>query len=123
MASRHSPRTDSQPGAEAAGQPGLPALAAAGLSDLHQLRDVPIELSVQLDRKRLKVSEILEFRKDSIIELSRSAGENVDLLMDGEPVGSGEIVVIEDMMGLRITDLRAPDERHPLEPSVSPTEA
>lgn len=123
MASRHSPRTDSSPGSEAAGQPGLPALAAAGLSSLHQLRDVPIELSVQLDRKRVKVSEILEFRKDSIIELSRSAGENVDLLMDGEPVGSGEIVVIEDMMGLRITDLRGPDERYPLEPSVSSTEA
>ena len=80
-------------------------------------------LSVQLDRKRLKVSEILEFRKDSIIELARSAGENVDLLMDGEPVGNGEIVVIEDMMGLRITDLRGPDGRDPVEPNVSSTEA
>lgn len=123
MASRHSPRRDSPPGSEAAGRPQPAALVAAGLSDLHQLRDVPIELSVQLDRKRLKVSEILEFRKDSIIELSRSAGENVDLLMDGEPVGSGEIVVIEDMMGLRITDLRAPDERDLLQPNVSPAEA
>ena len=123
MASRHSPRRDSPPSSEAAGQPRLPALAAAGLSDLHQLRDVPIVLSVQLDRKRLKVSEILEFRKDSIIELARSAGENVDLLMDGEPVGNGEIVVIEDMMGLRITDLRGPDGRDPVEPNVSSTEA
>ncbi len=123
MASRHSPRTDSPPGSEEDGPPRLQALAAAGLSGLHQLRDVPIHLSVQLDRKRTKVSEILEFRKDSIIELSRSAGENVDLLMDGEPVGSGEIVVIEDMMGLRITDLRDRDGRDPLEPGVSSTEA
>ena len=123
MASRHSPRRDSPLASEAAGQPRLPALVAAGLSRLDQLRDVPIELSVQLDRKRLKVSEILEFREDSIIELSRSAGENVDLLMDGEPVGSGEIVVIEDAMGLRITDLRSPDVRDPLEPNVSPAEA
>ena len=123
MASRHSPRRDSPPGSKAAGGPRPPALVAAGLSGLHQLRDVPIELSVQLDRKRLKVSEILEFREDSVIELSRSAGENVDLLMDGEPVGNGEIVVIEDMMGLRITDLRATDERDFLEPNVSPAEA
>ncbi len=123
MASRHSPRRDSPPGSEAAGQPRLPALVAAGLSSLDQLRDVPIEISVQLDRKRLKVSEILEFREDSVIELTRSAGENVDLLMDGEPVGSGEIVVIEDTMGLRITDLRRPDERDLLEPNVSPAEA
>ena len=123
MASRHSPRRDSPPGSQAAGQPRPPALVAAGLSRLDQLRDVPIELSVQLGRKRLKVSEILDFREDSVIELSRSAGENVDLLMDGEPVGSGEIVVIEDTMGLRITDFRTPDVRDLLEPNVSPTEA
>ena len=123
MASRRSRRRDSPPGSKAADQPQPPPLVAAGLSRLDQLRDVPIEISVQLDRKRLKVSEILEFREDSVIELSRSAGENVDLLMDGEPVGSGEIVVIEDKMGLRITDLRASDGRDLLEPNVSPTEA
>ena len=109
MASRHSPRRDSESGPDAAGRAGPPALVAAGLSQLDQLRDVPIKLSVQLDRKWLKVSQILEFREGSVIELSRPAGENVDLLMDGEPVGNGEIVVIEDTMGLRITDLRAPD--------------
>ena len=74
MASRHSPRRDSESGPDAARRAGPPVLVAAGLS-----------------------------------ELSRSAGENVDLLMDGEPVGNGEIVVIEDTMGLRITDLRPPD--------------
>ena len=121
MASRHSPQRDSPPGSKA-GRPQPPALAAAGLSGLHQLRDVPIEISVQLDRKRLKVSEILNFREDSVIELSRSAGENVDLLMDGEIVGNGEIVVIEDTMGLRITDLRADDEQGAAETNVSPTE-
>lgn len=71
---------------------------------LRRFRDVPITISVQLDRKRVKVEEVLEFRKGSIIELSRSAGENVDLLLDGENIGNGEIVVIEDTMGLRITD-------------------
>ena len=50
-------------------------------------------------------------RVGSVIELSRSAGENVDLLMEGMTVGNGEIVVIEDTMGLRITDLRIPDDR------------
>ncbi len=123
MPSRHSPQKDSPSGTEAAGRPQPPALVAAGLGPLYQLRDVPIEISVQLDRKRLKVSEILNFREDSVIELSRSAGENVDLLMDGERVGTGEIVVIEDTMGLRITDLRGPDERDPLEANVSSTEA
>jgi flagellar motor switch protein FliN len=123
MASRHSPRKDPPPGSEAGGRAGLPALAAAGLNQLDQLRDVPIELSVQLDRKLLRVAEILDFRENSVIELSRSAGENVDLLMDGELVGNGEIVVIEDAMGLRITDLRAPDGGALVGQGTSSTEA
>ncbi len=122
MASRHSPRKDSPPGLGASDSSGPQALVAAGLSPLDQLRDVPIQLSVRLDCKRLKVAEILEFRENSVIELSRSAGENVDLLMDGEPVGNGEIVVIEDAMGLRITDLRAPEEGGLWEPGALSTE-
>ena len=123
MASRHSPRKDAPPGSEAGGRAGLPALAAAGLNRLDQLRDVPIELSVQLDRKWMRVAEILDFRENSVIELSRSAGENVDLLMDGEPVGNGEIVVIEDTMGLRITDLRGSDRGDLLGQGASTTDA
>ena len=65
----------------------------------------------------------MDFHENSVIELSRSAGENVDLLMDGELVGNGEIVVIEDTMGIRITDLRPVDEGAPLEPNGSPAEA
>ena len=67
--------------------------------------DIPIRVSVQLDRKRARVREILDLRPDAVLTLERSAGENVDLLVNGLRVGSGEIVVIEDAMGLRITDL------------------
>jgi len=73
--------------------------------ELQRFLDVPIEVGVQLDSKPIRLEEILGLRKDSVIQLNRSAGENVDLLLEGEVVGNGEIVVIEDMMGLRVTDL------------------
>ena len=62
-----------------------------------------------MDRKRVKVREVLNLQVGSVVEMERSAGENVDLLLDGLLVGNGEIVVIEDMMGLRVTDLSLPD--------------
>jgi flagellar motor switch protein FliN/FliY len=77
---------------------------------MERFADIPITLSVQLDRKWTSIREILELKVDSIVKLNRSAGENVELLMDGVPVGSGEIVVIEDLMGLRVTDLLLPKQ-------------
>ena len=67
--------------------------------------DVPMTVGVRLDRRGLKVRSMLALKTDSVIKLNRSAGEKVDLLLDGLQIGAGEIVVIEDMMGLRITDL------------------
>ena len=103
------PRKVPPPVAAPVPQPAPAALNAAP-DAIESFRDIPVQISVQLDRKRVKVADVLEFKVDSVIELSRSAGENVDLLMDGRAVGNGEIVVIEDTMGLRITDLRIPDD-------------
>ena len=75
------------------------------LSALSRFLDVPMTVGVRLDRRSLKVRSMLALKPDSVIKLNRSAGEKVDLLLDGLQIGAGEIVVIEDMMGLRITDL------------------
>jgi len=77
---------------------------------MERFADIPITLSVQLDRKWTSIREILELKVDSVIKLNRSAGENVELLLDGVLVGNGEIVVIEDLMGLRVTDLLLPKQ-------------
>ncbi len=73
--------------------------------DLAKFRDVPLELGVQLDRRRISVREVLALDENSLIRLDRSTGENVDLLLNGILAGGGEIVVIDDMVGLRITDI------------------
>ena len=82
----------------------------AGTDESRHLRrffDLPVHVTVELARKRLKVREILNLQVDSIIQMEQSAGENVDLRLNGVAVGNGEIVVIEDAMGLRVTDLKA----------------
>jgi flagellar motor switch protein FliN/FliY len=66
--------------------------------------DVPLEVAAELDRKKMKIAEILQLTRGSVIKLTRSAGENIDLLVGGALVAFGEIVIIESTMGVRITD-------------------
>lgn len=68
------------------------------------IAEVPVTLEVYLDRRWMKLSEILALEKDSILELTRSAGENIDIFIGGELAAFGEIVIIETTMGVRITD-------------------
>ena len=72
---------------------------------LTRFHDIPIELTVELDRRTMKVREILGLRAGSVITMNRSAGDNMTLLFHGVLIGYGEIVVIEDTIGIRITDI------------------
>lgn len=68
------------------------------------IADVPIEVEVQLDRRWMKLSEILELSEGSVLEMRRSAGENIDIFVGSKLLAYGEIVIIENIMGVRITD-------------------
>lgn len=74
-------------------------------NDLGRLSDVPVELAVEIGRTRMTVGETLELRPGSIVVLNRMAGEPVDLLVNGTPIAHGEVVVIDEEFGLRITDV------------------
>jgi len=76
------------------------------LEEIGYLSDVPIEVDVELDRKTMTVRDILALEAGSVIKMTRSAGENIDILVGGSPLGSGEIVIIEEAVGVRITDFR-----------------
>ncbi len=76
----------------------------APFEEIAHLADVPLELDVELDRQIMTVWQILELDTGSVIKMGRSAGENIDILIGGTLVGFGEIVIIEDSMGVRITD-------------------
>jgi flagellar motor switch protein FliN len=79
------------------------------LEQITHLGDVPIAIDVELARKTMRVAEILALEKGSVIKMNRSAGDNIDILVGGAPVGSGEIVIIEEAVGVRITDFNEED--------------
>jgi flagellar motor switch protein FliN/FliY len=85
--------------------PAADAHAGAPGADLARLRDVPVELSVEIGRSRITVGETLELRVGSIVVLDRMAGEPVDLLVNGTPIARGEVVVIDEEFGLRLTEV------------------
>lgn len=72
--------------------------------EIGHLADVPIDVEVELGRKRMTVQQILALVPGYVIPMDRSAGENIDVVVGGRPIGSGEIVIIEDNFGVRITD-------------------
>jgi flagellar motor switch protein FliN/FliY len=83
----------------------VPDAGNGGHGDLRRLSDVPVDLTVEIGRARMTVGETLELRHGSIITLNRMAGEPVDLLVNGTPIARGEVVVIDEQFGLRITDV------------------
>lgn len=79
-------------------------IAPSALKDFAAFADVPMEMEVELDRRTIPIRELLALEPGSVIALSRAAGENVDVWMNGIRIGFGEIVVLEEMLGVRITD-------------------
>ena len=83
------------------------------ISDVHQIMaeninlimDVPLEVTVELGRTSKSISEILDFAPGKIIELNKIAGEPIDVLVNGKYVAKGEVVVIEESFGVRITEI------------------
>ncbi len=74
------------------------------LEQIDNFADVPLQIEAELDRTIMKVRDILSLSEGKVLKMSRSAGENIDILVGGSLVGLGEIVVLEDIMGVRITD-------------------
>jgi flagellar motor switch protein FliN len=81
-----------------------PVPADAG-SELERLSDVPVELAVEIGRTRMTIGETLALGPGSIVTLNRLAGEPVDLLVNGKPIARGEVVVIDEEFGLRLTEI------------------
>jgi len=75
------------------------------------IMDVPLQVTVELGRTNRLIKDILEFGPGSIIELDKLAGEPVDILVNGKPIAKGEVVVIDESFGVRITDIIHPSKR------------
>ena len=90
---------------------------AAVQVDLSRLSDIPMELSVEIGRTHMTVGETLDLRVGSVVTLERLAGETADLLVNGSAIARGEVVVIDEQYGLRVTEILDAQAEH--EPSPS----
>ncbi len=91
--------------------PPLSGGAPEDAGALEILMDIPLEISVELGRVRMLVREVVDLGSGSIVEIDKAAGEPVDVMVNGRLVARGEVVVIEDNFGVRITEILSPQER------------
>jgi flagellar motor switch protein FliN/FliY len=91
----------------------LPAEDGGVPADLERLYDVPVELAVEIGRAQMTIRETLALGPGSIVSLDRLAGEPVDLLVNGKPIARGEVVVIDEEFGLRVTEVVGSGEAAP----------
>ena len=87
-----------------------PAGNGAG-NDLNMILDIPVQLTVELGRTRIPIKHILQLAQGSVIELDALAGEPMDVLVNGFLIAQGEVVVVNDKFGIRITDIVSRSER------------
>ena len=90
-----------------AGQPGP---TGADLN-LDVILDVPVSLSLEVGRARIPIRNLLQLNQGSVVELERGAGEPLDVYVNGTLIAQGEVVVVNDRFGVRLTDVVSPAER------------
>lgn len=81
------------------------------MDKLDLLLDIPLQISVELGRTKLVISELLKLSQGSIIELAKTAGETLDVLANHRLVAKGEVVSVNDKYGVRLTEIISPKER------------
>ena len=84
--------------------------AAADLN-LDVILDVPVSLSLEVGRARIPIRNLLQLNQGSVVELERGAGEPLDVYVNGTLIAQGEVVVVNDRFGVRLTDVVSPSER------------
>lgn len=85
--------------------------AVGSLQDIDLILDIPVKLTVELGRTKMTIKELLRLSQGSVVALDGLAGEPLDILINGYLIAQGEVVVVADKFGVRITDIITPSER------------
>ena len=80
-------------------------------NDLDMIMDIPVQLSVELGRTKMPIKNLLQLAQGSVVELAGMAGEPLDVMINGFLIAQGEVVVVNDKLGIRLTDIITPSER------------
>ncbi|MDA8327931.1 MAG: flagellar motor switch protein FliN [Betaproteobacteria bacterium] len=80
-------------------------------NDIDFILDIPVQLTVELGRTKIAIKNLLQLAQGSVVELAGMAGEPMDILINGFLIAQGEVVVVNDKFGIRVTDIISPAER------------
>ena len=83
----------------------------AAVNDINMILDIPVQLTVELGRTRIPIKNILQLAQGSVVELETMAGEPMDVLVNGDLIAQGEVVMVNEKFGIRLTDIVTPSER------------
>ena len=102
-----------EPGAESARFQELQPESSAtdGEVSLDAILDVPVIISMEIGRTKISIRNLLQLNQGSVVELDRLAGEPMDVLVNGTLIAQGEVVVVNDKFGVRLTDVISPADR------------
>ncbi|MET0226597.1 MAG: flagellar motor switch protein FliN [Dokdonella sp.] len=89
----------------------LGGAGAGGEVNLDMILDVPLTLSMEIGRARISIRNLMQLNQGSVVELDRGAGEPLDVFVNGTLVAHGEVVVVNEKFGIRLTDVISPAER------------
>jgi len=92
-------------------QLGGGAAQGGAMQDLDMILDIPVALTVELGRTKISIRNLLQLAHGSVVELEELAGEPMDVLVNGTLIAQGEVVVVNDKFGIRLTDIITPSER------------
>lgn len=90
---------------------GASSPKAGALNDFDMILDIPVQLTVELGRTKISIRNLLQLAHGSVVELDGLAGEPMDVLVNGTLIAQGEVVVVNDKFGIRLTDIITPAER------------
>lgn len=82
-----------------------------GNPDLDVILDIPVKISMEVGNTEISIRNLLQLNQGSVVELDRLAGEPLDVLVNGTLIAHGEVVVVNDKFGIRMTDVISPSER------------
>ncbi len=102
---------DTNPTNGMAGPAGKQHAEDDGTRDLDFILDIPLDLSVELGRTKMLVNDLLQLGQGSIVELNKIAGEPLEIFINRKLVARGEVVVVNEKFGVRLTDIVSPMER------------
>ena len=92
-------------------EPAAPSVAEKGAEKLDLILDIPLKLSVEVGRAKIIVNDLLKLGQGSVIELSKLAGDPLEVLVNDKLIARGEVVVVNEKFGVRLTDIISPVER------------